>query len=171
MFLLLLFLFIATVNGYPKPHNIPVHFNSSWDGRDPRAVSWCSIVIIPSHLGLSIWEQDPREMVSYYVLIPVGWISESVQITTATNSSKNYVPLIIQNATSKFDGTFQSINITLSWADMHPRIYIGLINPQHFDPRINPNPLPKSGYCDVYDVKYGPCANWFDQIYNKKCRS
>lgn len=170
MLLFFVLLLSLTIGDYPPVHNIPVHYNTSWDGRDPRAVSWCSIVIIPSHLGFAMWDANPKRMVTYWMLTPIDWLSESVQVTTATNSSKNFRPLVIHNATSYFDGAEQSVNITLSWADLHPMIYVGLINPQYIGK--HKYPLPVSGdYCNVYDVKYGPCANYWTDYNKTECQT
>jgi len=162
---MLIFLLIGMVVA-----DIPVHFNYTGDPRDPRAVSWCTVVIIPSHLGFVIRNYNPRSWVNYTLDLPYGWMPEEIQLTTSTNSTERFSLAIVHAANTWIEAYTVRLQITVSWATISPSLYVGLINPKKFG-KI-PNPLPDSRYyCYVMDVKYGPCANPISDYNKTECRN
>jgi hypothetical protein len=161
MFLLFIFLTLAA--------SIPIHYNYTGDPRDPRAISWCEIVILPSHLGFVIRNYNPRSWVNYTLDLPIGWIPEEIQITTSTNSTEKFSLAIVHDANTWIEAYTVRLQIAVSWATLNPKLYVGLIKPKKVG-KI-PNPLPDSGYyCYVTDVKYGPCANPRSDWNKTECR-
>ena len=165
MFYIIVSALIVCASGY-----IPIHYNYSGDGRDPRAVSWCTIVLLPSHIGFTIHNTDPRSWANYTLYLPIGWIPEEIQITASKNLTENFSFTIVHSAYTYIKAYTVTLQFAVSWATMNPELYIGLINPKQVG-KIK-DPLPKSNYyCYVIDVKYGPCANPISDWNKTECRN
>jgi hypothetical protein len=163
--LIVVLLLITVSNSY-----IPIHYNYTGDGRDPRAVSWCKIVLLPSHLGFVIRNPDPRSWANYTVFFPIGWIPEEIQLTTSKNATERWSLVTVRSAYTYVSIYTMTLEFAVSWATMNPELYIGMINPKH-EGKIK-YPLPDSGYyCYVLDLKYGPCANPISDWNKTSCRN
>jgi len=138
-----------------KCYPIPIKYNI-FDGRDPNATGWCKVIIVPSHLGLSMWDIPPSWWGNYTLYTTPGYKAAAIQITAAVNETKTFVPALMKNATAYFDEilSFQWVDFTIAWATRSLELYVGMINMTKLDPNV-PD---LDNYCSVWRIKYGECA-------------